>query len=520
MKNSKKNITKLKYIRVNSDFKNETEIDETQSPNLDISTHTKSDNENNNLGTFSKPTYKKFEDKKESKTSETPKQGFKLPKFLAQREEAKAKINSAKNTLEQTKNAGNLPFTPENFGKNPNSFTSIFQKDHAKINGIQRVFRKSMLFLILQLISFVLISLATIGFLGFEFESTKSFLISFGILNLVIVVYTVVTSIFYIIVADRSYIWISLLFQGLSLVLLFSFIGMGFGYPTIILTLLISILGYFAYLEIEKVQVSTRFFSIGYITSEAIKILSTIAILVISLGVFNTVMSQTPQIFVTNKLIQNDFVFSNLVANNSRFSLNSMFQVKGDYNFAKDKIDTSSQESQNQKNQTIKDFLNKNYDLDSQTTKNLAAISGSCPPQENGCKPQLSQIEDEFYTGILQKISQEGKLSNLKISDKLNYENYKQLLKGFYADKIADFETQKTTQTIPFLSSIQPLIESGRIYFIPATLAIVMYVILLVAKFLVHILSNILIWIIWKILVALGFVKIEVELVESEIVSI
>ena len=141
----------MKFVRVNqptkSDLNSETQTLEnnadTQDSNL-VSTFT----QNSNLEI---PTtqYKQFVKEERPIDPFTQKPAFKLPKFLAQREETKSKLEDFKNkSNEKQSSIGNLPFTSPNFSDNPNSFTSIFNKDHEKINGVQRVFRKSISFLI------------------------------------------------------------------------------------------------------------------------------------------------------------------------------------------------------------------------------------------------------------------------------------------------------------------------------------------------------------------------------------
>ena len=514
----------MRFVRVGSGLNNITDdstatdattdnhtVSNVSDSNIEIiESNPKSPNSNSTNNNQPITNYKQFQDDSEIIVGEKP--SFKLPKFLSQRENSKTKLDALKKSQanpEQSQSSGELPFTEPNFKDNPNSFTSIFNKDHDKINGVQRVFRKSITFLILQLLAFVSLSIATIATFTLNLNGIVPTAIFSSSVLALIVAYTVVSGIFYIIVADRSYIWISLLLQGLSLVLLYSFIGQGFSFPTIIFGLLITLLSYFAYLEIEKVQVSTRFFSIGYVTAESTKILSTIAILTVCLGVFNTVSFQTPKTFLSRNLIDNETVFGNLVANNSRFSLNTILQIKGDYRVNKN---TSILLSSDSKEVDVKDFVQKNYPV---------ADSINCVGTDKECNSQSSQDTNSKLQNNLSRLVELGQISsNPKLSDRLSYPLYKSLLKGYYADKINDFETQKNSQNIPFLNNIQWIIEPSRTVFIPALIAIIFYIGLLVIKFLIHFVSSLATWLVWKLLTMTGFVKIEIELVESEIVSI
>ncbi len=524
MKHNKKNVAKMKFVRVNQNTNTQAN-DETQTIDSNLPQFNDEDKDNSILDSkidkiqtpTNQPTtnYKQFGSDSDTPEIVIEKPSFRLPKFLAQREETKNKVEKMKKNQSETKKPiGNLPFTTPNFSDNPNSFTSIFNKDHEKINGVQRVFRKSFTFLILQLLAFVSLSIVTISTFSLNLNSVVTIGVAGAVIVTTIILYTVLSSIFYIIVADRSYIWINLLLQGLSLVLLYSFLGQGFSYPTIVFAIIVSVLNYFAYLEIEKVQVSTRFFSIGYVTGEAVKILSTIAILIVCLGIFNTISSQTPKVFLTRNLIDNDIVFKNFVGNSSRFSINNILQLKTDYklNQANDSVLSSEGKEVN-----ISDFVEKNYSDNLSAT----AIKNSCASGDKECQVSLSQQKDKKLESDLNRLVDFGQISpQPKINDRLTYNIYKGLLRGFYADKINDFETKKTSQNIPIFSSVQWLIEPSRTIFIPALIALAFYLVLIVIKFIIHFVTGIVIWLVWKMLVAFGFVKIEIELVESEIVSI
>jgi hypothetical protein len=530
MKHNKKNVTKMKFVRVNQPTKDptneETEIFDSEikekktndtdlSENNDAQTMLNQEKTDESLSKVPKTNYKHFVNNTEEEEIVVEKTTFRLPKFLAQREETKNRLEKLKKSgTENQQSAGSLPFIQPNFSDNPNSFTSIFNKDNEKINGVQRVFRKSITFLILQLVVFACLSLATIFTFSLNLNTFTLLGISSLTLLLIMVLYVSISSIFYIIVADRSYIWISVLLQSLLVILLYSFMGQGFGYPTLVVSVIVAILNYFAYLEIEKVQVSTRFFSIGYVTTEAVKVLSTIAILIVCLGVFNSVYTQTPKVFLTRHLIENDIIFKNVVANNSRISLNSLFQIRSDYKLNQSNNTLLSSEN---KEVSVSDFMEKNY-----SEKYLSSsVRDSCNESDKECQTNASEDKPKRLENDLNKLIEIGKISpQIKLNDKLTYNNYKSLLKGFYSEKINDFETTKNTQTIPVLSSVQWLVEPSRTILIPALFSLLFYIILLTIKFLIHFVVSIFIWIFWKILLMTGFVKIEVELVESEIVSI
>jgi hypothetical protein len=544
MKNNKKDIAKLKYVKL-SGVNNLSKIGEEM--NLKIKTLS---DEKEEL-TMNKPTYKKFEEAtvnksdininklKQSLSVENLKQStnqeekspvskigsinFKLPKFLAERESQKKQIESLKNPEKESSFGGNLPFTQENFGNNPNSFTTIFKKDNDKINGFQRVFRKSVLFLILQLLSFFAISFVMITGLGLNFASTAASLVSIAVIFSLIVIYAAITSIFYIIVADRSYIWVSLCLQSVLLIGIYALLGLGLFSPvTILFAFLIFILSYFAYLEIEKIQVSTRFFSIGYVTSEALKILSTVAILTICLGIFNVVTIQTPKAFISKNLINNDGIYSSVVLGNSfPFNVVSLNKIalNGDkYTVNKDGLVESAS-----KPVDFRSFLLKNIKQSALLTEaEKREIRNTCETiTEKECSIKLSTEQDKkLRTAIKGENSSYSSLS-FGLDEVLDKNSFKEVLRAFYSDKVDDLNNQSLTineisYLRPFKQYIDPILPN----IIQATVAILVFIILSFFKFLMNILTSVLIWIIWKIMLVTGFAKIDVELVESEIVSI
>jgi hypothetical protein len=544
MKNTKKEISKLKYVKLKSSNNLNKIGDEMISSN-----NTDSTNDDLNI---SKPTYKKFDDTSQGKEvlntvkikpnttpQESQSQGektidgnafgkigainFKLPKFLADRESQKKQIESLKNPDKTTNFGGSLPFTQENFGNNPNSFTTIFQKDNDKINGFQRVFRKSVLFLILQLLSFLAISIIIITGLGMNFASTTASLVSLAIILGLIITYSAVTSIFYIIVADRSYIWISLCLQSLLIVAIYWALGLGIFSPiTLFVAFIIFVLSYFAYLEIEKIQVSTRFFSIGYVTSEALKILSTVAIIIICLGIYNVVTIQTPKAFISKNLINNDGIYNSVVLGNS-FPFNLVSLNKIALSGEKYTINNSGVVESSGKSVDFRTFLLKNFKQSSLLTEaEKREIRATCDTTtEKECSLRLLAEQDKKLKIAIK--ADNGGYANLPfgLDETLDKNNFKDVLRAFYSDKVDDLNSQSATiNDIAYLKPIRQYVEPVLPNIIQAVVAILVFIILSFFKFLMNIITSILIWIIWKFMLISGFAKIDIELVESEIVSI
>jgi hypothetical protein len=542
MKNTKKDITKLKYVKLNGS-NNLNQI----GANVDLNDSNEAEIDTKEELEINKPTYKKFDEqpKSQSERNIISKQlkkesimdqkieenenvkpenvNFKLPKFLVDRENQKAQINNLKNPKANQTFIGSLPFTQENFSNNPNSFTTIFNKDNDKINGFQRVFRKSVLFLALQLLSFAFITFLIITGLGFNFATLSTSVLSLALISLSIILYSALTCIFYIIVADRSYIWVSLVIQSVLLIGVYAVLGLGiFSFSTIIFALLIFILSYFAYLEIEKIQVSTRFFSIGYITSEALKILSTVAILTLCLGIFNIITIQTPKEFISKNLINNPAIYSSVVMG-STFPFSIINLNKLALSGEKYEINANGLVESGGKPLTLKAFLLRNITqtaLLSENEKN--DIKASCDNlTEKDCSTKID-LEQEKKLKLFIK-DEKSSYSNLTfgLDEVLDKNNFKLVLKNFYSDKIDDLNNQSATlNEISYFKNFKQFMDPVLPYIIQSSIAILVFIFLSFFKFIFNIITSILIWFIWKIMLLSGFVKIDIELVESEIVSI
>ncbi|MBC7472236.1 MAG: hypothetical protein H7196_03195 [candidate division SR1 bacterium] len=187
--------------------------------------------------------------------------------------------------------------------KHINSFSSVFRRDHEEIQGIRRVFRKSVTFFILSIISFgLLVSL-----------SINLFQLSILVLLVTIIGFIVFTNIFYIIVADKSYIWLNLIAQFLVLLAAHSFLKLSFAPITLISTLFILLLSYLSYTELEKVQLGSRLFTIGQITKESIAVLLTMITIILSLGLYNSIVFNGVQKIFTENVLNNQTVFNKYI---------------------------------------------------------------------------------------------------------------------------------------------------------------------------------------------------------------
>jgi hypothetical protein len=397
--------------------------------------------------------------------------------------------------------------------QNPNSISSVFSKEYQSLSGVDRVFKKSMFFMIAHLIFFV----------GVVLVGLNWFSLSFFFSLFIVITSLAISNVFYIIVADRSYVWISLLAQAFILIVVNSFYGEGFSQITLLLTLFTVLLFYIAYTELEKVQLSSRLFSISHITSEASRILLTAVTVVIALGVFNSIISegfvdgenQGSKPFLDRVLLSNSFIMDNVIIGQFRnFSVNR-FVMQGRFSPGSDRAILYGARSN--RDAVFRDFLFQNYPGDVLTATeegNLRISECTTAPGSTECDLVINDIVDEKLIEF-----KEDKYANLPydLDTPMTTDNFDIITKQFYLNVTENFEstTDSGDSIIPSILLIFPTTS-----LIPAAFAVVVFLLLSLIKFLLGWLTQAVTWIVWKTLTYVGFVKIDVETVEAEIVSI
>ncbi len=482
------------------------------------------DQDKTSLSNF--PSYKKFQ---LGEKNNQPKNNSKFPRFLRGQD---TRSNSSYSNLDS--NSTTEPIRPSKFvpslkaiygGGNINSISSVFNKDNDEVNGLRRVFRKSMIFFTIHLILFFILNIISWSF-GF-------WNIFFNLL--LITLYVGVTNIFYIIVADKSYVYLAILGQFILIILINSFYGLGFHLITLFFTLIIILFSYLAYAELEKFQLSSRLFSISHITSESTRILLTTAFLVIALSIFNGIKNESSSIFVERLIFSNEAIFDNFfIENSSRLSVNKYVNiVKGTFRLNTNTSAVTYFDPTTFKNRpaTFRDFLSENYRTDSilnqgqedEVRNQCVSDTGSAFESEE-CSQKVKEREDEILDNYrlvaFSGLSNRG--VNLTLDDQLLVEDFRKIAKEHYANKIKDFENPEELEdnsVVPEpLLIILSIISQDSI--IPAVFAIMTYLILFIFKFIFAWLAFLITWVIWIILKTTGFTQIEVETAESEIVSI
>lgn len=402
---------------------------------------------------------------------------------------------------------------------NPNSVAAMLSGNSEEYSGVGRVFRKSIIGAVFFLVSLIFLIIISINWFNFSI-----------FLNIIGLIFFVsITNIFFIIVADRSYIWLSIFLQFLTLIFSFSLLGQGFSNITLFLSFLSSLLTFLAYIELEKNQLSSRLFSISQITAESSRILLTVVILITVLGIFNSILSEGKNgdryssiPFIQRVFLKNKFIMDNIIiGNNKTLSLNRFVmggKLYKDSGSNKILYDVSTKNGIIAKQATFEVFLEFNYKSNFVLTdKEIDDI-------------QLSSCEGDVTTSdCQQKITTEKrrKLEEFKneryssleyeLDTPLTVENLSKIAIEYYSFRINDLENPQDKENSPIPENLL-IIPLNQI--IIALISISILILLFIFKFLLGFLSFISTWIIWKILILTGLVQIDIETVEAEIVSI
>lgn len=501
MSEDKTKISKLKFLKVDEgsaesgyDNNSLTVLNEPEKSDLDITQDSASEK--------SEPLTKKFSNDSSSNIASQNK----LPNFLQ--------------GISQSRN--NLPRSSSDEVLNSptvNSFSSIFN-DKSESGGIKRVIRKSVGFLSAALISFIFLNFFALN----VFSASSLFIL------LSIVVYVGINNLFFIVVADPSYVWLYLVGQFLVIIIANSFLGLGFSFITLSIALIVVLFTYLAYSDLEKIQLSSRLFSISHVTSEASRTISMGVIILVSLGVFNGIVAEGNRVsknagsrpFLERVFFENDFIVENIFIGFSKeFNLNKylMDRNRTFYLNADDQIvydTTTPGGTRSSKQATFRNYLFANYKESSVVGSNeLIDIElGKC---NNLSEAKCQELIDEEVDSRLEEWRKEayGDL-DLTLDSNLNLDNFKDITKYYYLSILKDFESTDNSNS-PIPDFLQVLDTKS---IIPAIFAVSIFLFLLLIKFIINWFAFIFTWIVWQILLATGFAHIDIETVEAEIVSI
>ncbi len=517
-------ISKLQYLKMGNGNDNDTNNSKTSSSSFNNkssdrvaysvkSTESSSTQSSNQLNPHSN---KKIEYSSSPHESES---GFNVPGFLRKAfvQDKDQSQDIAEKTIQPAVENGDqkfLPYTPEyNFGQEPvNNFSSVFNNDHQKVFGIQRVFKKSITFLILHFISFFLLVIASINL--FNLNILLSLFVS--------VLYIAITNIFYIVVADKNYVYLNILAQGIILLIVHAFLGLSFDKITLLFTLISLILLYFAYNELEKIQLGSRLFSIAHITSESTRIISTVVILILCLGVFNKAIFVSPENFVLNSFLDKPLVLNDLVIGKYKNLSLNRFLMKGKFYTEAGVVKSDTvKPDKNRTNLLFSDFLTYNYKPQEEivTQERQDELYANCDKKVVKNCDTLIDAEREKNLDAWRK---EG-YSNLPytLNTELTPTRFQEITKQYYVNEIKRFsESNKKSEANDVVDNLSKWLIMPKTYILPAVIAVVLFILLSIIKPILQWLAYLAALLIWRILKWVGFARIDVEQVEAEIVSI
>jgi hypothetical protein len=412
--------------------------------------------------------------------------------------------------------------------ENINSFSSIFKKDHEEILGIKRVFRKSVTFMLLSLFSFGALVFLSINFYLFN----PVLLIAAGL------GFVIFSNIFYIIAADKSYVLLNILGQILILVFMHLLIGQGFSVVTLFTTFICAAFSYFSYAELEKNQLGSRLFSIGQVTNESTKALTLLVIFVLTLGVYNSIVSNGAEKVVTKSVLDNPTIFNKFVIGE-----------KGNDNNLNHFFNLSYKETTAVAPITLGKFLEEHYRNGNKVVedgerdglkKACAATKGeeNCVNYELDAKNvRLEEWKKIAYPNVnyaldtpldeakFRSISRQFYINYLCVTEKGNECEYNKNPASGTAMTSNSKDISQLTNSIskdlnPIATKAVSSFSVPRDKLVPIMAGVVVFTLLYLVRPLIGWVIFALNWVFWAILRIFGYVKIDVETVEAEVVSI
>lgn len=394
-----------------------------------------------------------------------------------------------------------------------------------KSNNSLRLLQKSIALLVLSTISFILMTVVGSTIFGFS----TNILLNFGLLVLSLVSFVALTNIFYIILIDRLFLFVFLFVQAGVFLLVNLFIGQLLAVSTLVLVWIVFLLLYLAYLELEKNQLSSRLFNISHICTEVTRILTTVAILVLCVGLFNQIVSMGTSDnkfdggvkFIDKVFLSQKDTFDKLIIGyndkGKSTGLANLFLNKGLSLHSGQLVGTKSDEQA-----LLRDYLELNYrptevllnvvekdDLDIKCKADKLSEADCEKLIQSNKVVKLTSWRDEAYPN----------LKTVALETPVDVNLYRQLVKQYFINYVGELSnSEKLSKTVP--ENIGNKLASSSKYIVPLIFAILLFLILMLLKPIINSVCLTVTWILWSILKAFKFVKIEIETVESEVISI
>jgi hypothetical protein len=463
-------------------------------------------------------------------------------------------MNTVKASNEKDDKKDNDSLVQDSIYNNPNNTNSTkynfttsdmesSKKDSPMIAPIsvnQRVFQKSIIFIIIDLLAFLFLTIISLNLFNLNLGQGLASLINsdqIAVLNIVssfvisfifIGVSTAFTNVLFIIIPERNYLFISLLLKTMIVLGVHATIGMGFTLFTGLIILLYILNTYLGYSELEKNQLSSRIFNISHITTECTRILSLAGLSLIALGLFNQIIAySTPNngvfndaesfiskvLFADNSLVDN--VLIGVKSGGNSNGVNNVFFNKA-FTFQNNRLINRN----NQNPVTLGNFLelsrpelvlseDEELVLKNKCTKEKVSNCSELIKQKN--EARINEWKNENYPT----------LKDTTIQTTIDLPIYRTITKQYYLSSIKDISkdgaTESARSNIPGFVSF---LNFPPKYIIPAIFTFIYVIILFILRPIIHWLTGIITWIVWTILKLIGFTKIDIETVEAEVVSI
>jgi hypothetical protein len=391
---------------------------------------------------------------------------------------------------------------------------NALEADKGFLNHKKRVKLKTISALILGTVSYV--SLLFLGIGIFDIHPVVT--------TILVLLYPVICSIFFVIIASKKYVYFFILAQFLvSIVFLLVFNQLTI--INCILFFVLQILVYQGYVEVERQQLSSRLFSILMVTKSSVKILSSFAIAIVSISFFVNASKVGATTIVEDKIFSNTFFKSTVLNANGDSIWSKGLNLFGASSYDDFLAKLVKDEKPTVKNYIIKEDIGAVSETNVLTQTELTKINSL-----NRFNPE--KIDAERLVASQNKIqtifNENYSTTPLGLNDEISKEDYSQLL----IKKLSKSLSAKSSTTSSELSSVTntfnklDIVGSDQVPVLGLSLLLffVLYFLRSIIETILGLVTNLtnisLRGIIWWMLIKLKFVKIEVEQLESEIVTI
>lgn len=411
-------------------------------------------------------------------------------------------------------------------GAQNSALTDNFRASEKFVKEVSRVFKKTIFTFIIDIILF-----AVFAFLAVNFFTLNQ--VSFGLNSFLLVSSLVVsvsfTTFFYILLSQRKYLFINILIKCAIFFVINFFIGQGFAIITLVTIVVLFLFLFLSYLELEKMQLGSRLFNLSVIAGECRRILITMCLIIIAIGTFNQIIWQgttdgqfvSAQNFVDKSIFSSDplvdFLFLGATTSNFRsYSLNSYFINKNLF------VANGMLESRVKETFTFRDYLLLVYNKPTVITSDeetlikeeckVKKIADCLPTISAKINERLNEFKNQFYP----------KQADIPLSSTISLSLYREISNQHYLNIIKE-SSKDVNSGSPSLSVLNNLAFTKLFspkYLIPMGMVIILFVAMYFVKFILGFFTSIVLSIIWNFMKLVKFVRVDIENVESEVVSI